>query len=65
MTTPQTPIKADYQFKSATIIGQHVTQVAVDGQGEYHVATSGEPLHMAAKLRQIAAHIEHLENSDA
>lgn len=61
-SVPQLPLSAEYQFKTATIIDHHVSQVAIDGGGEYSVATTGNPLLLAKKLREIADHIEHMEN---
>jgi len=63
MTPPRPPLQSEYHFKSFKFIGQHVTQVAVDQDGEYSVATTSNPLDAATKLREIADHIEHMENN--
>lgn len=55
---PRQPIKPEYQFKSATFIGRHATQIAIDIDGEYAVFTTADPQKVADKLRAIADHIE-------
>lgn len=54
----QQPIHGEYQFKSATFIRRHATQVAIDVDGEYAVFTTADPTKVADKLRAIADHIE-------
>jgi hypothetical protein len=62
MTKTQPPIDPKFSLKTAEIIGEHVSQVAVDGQGEYAVFTN-EPLGKLAKtLRAIADHIDQERN---
>ncbi|NIH72240.1 hypothetical protein [Auritidibacter ignavus] len=58
MTNPQKPIDPAYSLKSAETIGEHVSQIAIDGMGEYAVFTNTNPELLAQQLRDIANHIE-------
>jgi hypothetical protein len=58
MTTPKPPIDPDFSFKSAPHIGAHVSQIAIDGLGEYAVYTNEQPADLARMLRDIADHLE-------
>lgn len=58
MITPQQPIEAAYYFLSDDDIGAHVTQVAIDGRGEFAVMTNSDVPRMIAQLREIADRIE-------
>lgn len=57
-TQPQPPIDPKFSLKTADEIGEHVTQIAIDGHGEYAVSTNAPPLELVRQLRDIADHIE-------
>jgi hypothetical protein len=61
---PQPPIEPNYSLKSASEIGEHVSQIAIDGHGEYAVFTNEPPLRLARMLRGIADEIEQERNGD-
>ena len=58
MPEPQKSIDPKYSLKSTDFIGEHVTQIAIDGQGEYAVLTNSDPYDLAHLLRTIANQIE-------
>ena len=58
MTKPKPPIDPNFSLKSAPFIGEHVSQIAIDGLGEYAVYTNEQPADLARMLRGIADHIE-------
>lgn len=58
MPNPQKSIDPKYSLKSAETIGEHVSQIAIDGQGEYAVFTNADPYELAHTLRTIANQIE-------
>lgn len=58
MPEPQKSIDPKYSLKSADHIGEHVSQIAVDGLGEYAVFTNADPYELADLLRTIANQIE-------
>ena len=57
-TNPRPPIEPKFSLKTAEIIGEHVSQIAIDGHGEYAVFTNEPPTKLAQMLRDIADHIE-------
>lgn len=57
-TNPRPPIEPKFSLKTAEEIGEHVSQIAIDGVGEYAVFTNAPPLELAELLRDIADHIE-------
>jgi len=59
---PQPPIEPNYSLKSAPEIEEHVSQIAIDGHGEYAVFTNEPPLRLARMLRGIADEIEQERN---
>ena len=58
MTKPKPPIDPKFSLKTADVIGAHVSQIAIDGLGEYAVFTNEAPEVLARMLRGIADHIE-------
>ena len=58
MPNPQKSIDPKYSLKSSADIGEHVTQIAIDGQGEYAVFSNSDPYDLAHLLRTIANQIE-------
>lgn len=56
--TTRTSIRGEYGFKTVAELGPHVTQIALDGAGDYAVNTTTNPLRLANQLRDIANHIE-------
>ena len=58
MTKPQQPIDPNFSLKTAEVIGAHVSQIAIDGLGEYAVYTNEQPVDLARMLREIADHLE-------
>lgn len=58
MPEPQKSIDPKYSLKSTDFIGEHVSQIAIDGQGEYAVFTNSYPYDLAHLLRTIANQIE-------
>lgn len=58
MTKPRPPIDPKFSLKSAPFIGEHVSQIAIDGLGEYAVFTNEAPEVLARLLRGIADHLE-------
>ena len=65
MTKPKPPIDPKYSLKSAETIGEHVTQIAIDGQSEYAVFTNSDPYDLAHLLRTIANQIERDQETAA
>jgi hypothetical protein len=61
-TKPRRPIQPSYALKSSPEIGEHVSQIAIDGHGEYAVFTNEPPLKLARLLRGIADEIEQERN---
>lgn len=62
---PQKSIEPKYSLKSTDFIGEHVTQIAIDGQGEYAVLTNSDPYDLAHLLRTIANQIERYQETAA
>ena len=58
MTEPQEQIQARFSFMSTDDIGAHVTQVAIDGRGEFAVLSNSTPERVSAHLRAIANYID-------
>ena len=58
MTKPKPPIDPKFSLKTADVIGAHVSQIAIDGLGEYAVYTNERPADLARMLRGIADHLE-------
>lgn len=56
--TPRKPIEPKFSLKTAETIGEHVSQIAIDGHGEYAVFTNEPPTKLARLLRTIADHID-------
>ena len=57
-TNPRPPIEPKFSLKTADVIGEHVSQIAIDGLGEYAVYTNEQPADLARTLRGIADHLE-------
>ena len=57
-TNPRPPIEPKFSLKTAETIGEHVSQIAIDGLGEYAIYTNEQPADLARTLRGIADHIE-------
>ena len=62
---PQKSIEPKYSLKSTDFIGEHVTQIAIDGQGKYAVLTNSDPYDLAHLLRTIANQIERDQETAA
>lgn len=60
---PKPPIDPKFSLKSADEIGKHVTQIAIDGLGEYVVISNEPPRKLALMLRGIADHIYEERNT--
>ena len=58
MTKPKPPIDPNFSLKTTEVIGAHVSQIAIDGLGEYAVYTNEQPADLARILRGIAEHLE-------
>ena len=65
MPEPQKSIDPKYSLKSTENIGEHVTQIAIDGQSEYAVFTNSDPYDLAHLLRTIANQIERDQETAA
>lgn len=61
--TIQASIANARSFRTADELGPHVSQVALDGAGEYMVLTTSSPARLANQLRGIADHIEQMEET--
>lgn len=64
MTPPRPPIQPAYAIKSQEVIGDHVTQIAVDSEDAYAVFTNADPARVAELLRDIADHIDEDLNGE-